>query len=95
MSIARLDEVRAAFREALAAAGSDPEALERVRVAYAGQRSGLLRDLAQSHRLLVTLEENAVAGGAGAGVAEAVAAGGLLFDPAQQQSARTLRSLVP
>jgi len=37
----------------------------------------LLRELAQSHRLLVTLEENAVAGGAGAGVAEALAALGL------------------
>jgi phenylalanyl-tRNA synthetase alpha chain len=45
MSIARLEEVRAAFREALAAVDGDPEALERVRVAYAGQRSGLLRDL--------------------------------------------------
>ena len=33
----------------------------------------LLRQLAQSHTLLVTLEENAVAGGAGAGVAEALA----------------------
>ncbi|MGK2952113.1 MAG: 1-deoxy-D-xylulose-5-phosphate synthase [Thiobacillus sp.] len=33
----------------------------------------LLRELAQHHRLLVTLEENAVAGGAGAGVAEALA----------------------
>jgi 1-deoxy-D-xylulose-5-phosphate synthase len=33
----------------------------------------LLRELAQTHRLLVTLEENAVAGGAGAGVAEALA----------------------
>jgi len=50
MSIARLDEVRAAFREALAAAGRDPEALERVRIAYAGQRSGLLRDLAAALR---------------------------------------------
>ena len=37
----------------------------------------LLRELAQSHRLLVTLEENAVAGGAGAGVAEALAALGI------------------
>ncbi|WP_324780675.1 1-deoxy-D-xylulose-5-phosphate synthase [Thiobacillus sedimenti] len=37
----------------------------------------LLRDLAHGHRLLVTLEENAVAGGAGAGVAEALAALGL------------------
>jgi len=33
----------------------------------------LLRELAHSHCLLVTLEENAVAGGAGAGVAEALA----------------------
>jgi 1-deoxy-D-xylulose-5-phosphate synthase len=32
----------------------------------------LLRELAQNHQLLVTLEENAVAGGAGAGVAEAL-----------------------
>ena len=34
---------------------------------------GMLRELAQSHRLLVTLEENAVAGGAGTGVAEVLA----------------------
>ncbi|MDP2029377.1 MAG: 1-deoxy-D-xylulose-5-phosphate synthase [Thiobacillus sp.] len=33
----------------------------------------LLRELAHTHRLLVTLEENAVAGGAGAGVAETLA----------------------
>ncbi len=33
----------------------------------------LLQELAHGHRLLVTLEENAVAGGAGAGVAEALA----------------------
>jgi 1-deoxy-D-xylulose-5-phosphate synthase len=33
----------------------------------------LLRQLAQSHRLLVTLEENAIAGGAGAACAEALA----------------------
>ncbi|MDO9008765.1 MAG: 1-deoxy-D-xylulose-5-phosphate synthase [Thiobacillus sp.] len=37
----------------------------------------LLRELAQTHRLLVTLEENAVAGGAGAGVAEALSALGI------------------
>jgi 1-deoxy-D-xylulose-5-phosphate synthase len=37
----------------------------------------LLRELAQGHRLLVTLEETAVAGGAGAGVAEAVAGLGI------------------
>jgi 1-deoxy-D-xylulose-5-phosphate synthase len=37
----------------------------------------LLRELAQTHRLIVTLEENAVAGGAGAGVAEALTELGL------------------
>ncbi len=37
----------------------------------------LLRELAADHRLLVTLEENAVAGGAGAGVAEALADAGI------------------
>ncbi len=37
----------------------------------------LLRELAHGHRLLVTLEENAVAGGAGAAVAEALAELGL------------------
>ncbi|MFN3545625.1 MAG: 1-deoxy-D-xylulose-5-phosphate synthase [Thiobacillus sp.] len=38
----------------------------------------LLRDLAYRHRLLVTLEENAVAGGAGDAVAEALAALGVV-----------------
>jgi len=37
----------------------------------------LLRELAHSHRLLVTLEENVVAGGAGAGVLEALAGLGI------------------
>ena len=37
----------------------------------------LLRELADSHRLLVTLEENTVAGGAGAAVAEALSALGI------------------
>ena len=37
----------------------------------------LLCELAQNHRLLVTLEENAVAGGAGAGVAETLVALGI------------------
>ena len=39
----------------------------------------LLRDLAHRHRLLVTLEENAVAGGAGDAVVEALAALGLVM----------------
>ena len=34
---------------------------------------GLLQELARTHRLLVTLEENTIAGGAGAAVAEALA----------------------
>jgi len=37
----------------------------------------LLRELAEQHRLLVTLEENVIAGGAGAGVAEALSALGI------------------
>jgi 1-deoxy-D-xylulose-5-phosphate synthase len=37
----------------------------------------LLKEFAESHRLLVTLEENAIAGGAGAAVAEALAELGL------------------
>ena len=37
----------------------------------------LLREFAASHRLLVTLEENAIAGGAGAAVAETLAALGI------------------
>ncbi|WP_296893609.1 1-deoxy-D-xylulose-5-phosphate synthase [Thiobacillus sp.] len=39
----------------------------------------LLRELAHGHRLLVTLEENAVAGGAGAGVAQALADLGVIM----------------
>ncbi len=37
----------------------------------------LIRDLARRHRFLVTLEENVVAGGAGAGVSEYLAAAGI------------------
>ena len=40
----------------------------------------LLRELAACHRLLVTLEENAIAGGAGAGVAEALAEMGMAVE---------------
>jgi 1-deoxy-D-xylulose-5-phosphate synthase len=38
---------------------------------------GLIVELAKSHEALVTLEDNAVMGGAGAGVAEALAAAGV------------------
>ncbi len=37
----------------------------------------LLRELAENHHLLVTLEENVIAGGAGAGVAEVLTAFGI------------------
>jgi phenylalanyl-tRNA synthetase alpha chain len=50
VSISRLDEVRAAFLRDLEEAGGDPDALERVRIAYAGQRSGILRELAAALR---------------------------------------------
>ena len=39
----------------------------------------LVRELARTHDLLVTVEENAVAGGAGAAVAEALAALGIRY----------------
>ncbi len=52
MSTSRLDEARAAFERDLAAAGDDPEAVERVRVAYAGRRSGLLGELTAALREL-------------------------------------------
>jgi phenylalanyl-tRNA synthetase alpha chain len=45
VSTARLDEVRAAFLADLEQAGGDAEAVERVRVRYAGRRSGLLNEL--------------------------------------------------
>ena len=45
MSTARLDEVRAAFLADLEEAGSDAEAVEKVRIKYAGRRSGLLNEL--------------------------------------------------
>jgi phenylalanyl-tRNA synthetase alpha chain len=46
VSIARLEEVRAAFVADLEEAGHDAEAVEQVRIRYAGQRSGLLKELA-------------------------------------------------
>jgi len=52
MSIARLDEVRDAFLAAIAQAGSDPDAIERVRIEYAGRRSGLLLELTAVLRTL-------------------------------------------
>jgi phenylalanyl-tRNA synthetase alpha chain len=45
VSIARLDEVRVAFEAAIARAGTDPDAVEGIRIEYAGRRSGLLQEL--------------------------------------------------
>ena len=45
MSIARLEEVRASFLADLESAAGDAEAVEAVRIKYAGRRSGLLNEL--------------------------------------------------
>jgi phenylalanyl-tRNA synthetase alpha chain len=45
VSTARLDEVRAAFFADLEEAGSDADAVEAVRIRYAGKKSGLLNEL--------------------------------------------------
>jgi hypothetical protein len=52
MTLAELEAARASFLEALAAAGSDPDAVEAVRVRFAGRRSGLLRDLEERLKAL-------------------------------------------
>jgi len=52
MSVRRLDEVRRSFLADLEAAGGDPDAVERVRVRYAGRRSGLLLELTAALREL-------------------------------------------
>ena len=46
MGTARLEEVRASFLAELGAAGSDAGEVEKVRIKYAGQRSGALNELA-------------------------------------------------
>ena len=52
MGVERLEEVRRAFLAELEAAAGDPEAVERVRIRYAGRRSGLLNELAAALREL-------------------------------------------
>ena len=52
MSTARLDQVRADFLADLEQAGDDAEAVEKVRIKYAGRRSGLLLDLTAALREL-------------------------------------------
>ncbi len=48
--MSRLDEVRSAFLAELDRAAGDPEAVERVRIAYAGRRSGVLGELTAALR---------------------------------------------
>ncbi len=57
MGVQRLDEVRAAFLADLDAAGGDAEAVEQVRVRYAGRRSGLLQELTADLRTLPNEEK--------------------------------------
>jgi len=52
MGLDRLEEVRRAFLAELEAAGRDAEAVEKVRVRYAGRRSGLLLELTAALRTL-------------------------------------------
>jgi phenylalanyl-tRNA synthetase alpha chain len=57
VSTARLDEVRAAFLADLEKAGSDADGVEKVRIQYAGQRSGLLNELTAHLRELPSEEK--------------------------------------
>jgi len=52
VGVERLEEVRREFTAALEAAGTDPEAVERVRVRFAGKRSGQLNELTAALREL-------------------------------------------
>ena len=52
MSTARLAEVREAFQTALREAGTDPERVEKVRIDFAGRRSGVLQELTAALREL-------------------------------------------
>ena len=52
MGIERLEEVRTSFAADLEAAGNDPDAVEKVRVAYAGRKSGVLLELTAALREL-------------------------------------------
>jgi phenylalanyl-tRNA synthetase alpha chain len=55
--VSRLDEVRTAFLNDLELAGNDPEAVEKVRIAYAGRKSGLLQELTAALRDLPAAEK--------------------------------------
>jgi phenylalanyl-tRNA synthetase alpha chain len=57
VSTARLEEVRVAFLADLAQAGGDAEAVEKVRVKYAGRKSGVLNELTAGLRELPNEEK--------------------------------------
>jgi len=52
VGLERLKQVRASFVADLEAAGSDPDAVEKLRVAYAGRKSGVLQELTAALREL-------------------------------------------
>ena len=57
MGLERLGQVRASFAADLEAAGSDPDAVEKLRVAYAGRKSGVLLELTAALRELPNEEK--------------------------------------
>ena len=88
LPIGRGEIVRTGQRVALLAFGSlvapALTAAETLNATVANMRfvkpldEALIRDLARDHDILVTLEENAIAGGAGSGVAEFLSSQGLV-----------------
>ncbi len=59
MSVERLETIRTEFLSEIAAAGANPDAIEELRIKYAGRRSGLLQDLNQTLRTLPKDEKRA------------------------------------
>ncbi len=57
MGLERLEEVRRAFLADLESAGKDPEAVEKLRIRYAGRKSGLLLELTAALRTLPAEEK--------------------------------------
>ncbi len=57
MGLQRIEEVRRTFLAELEAAGKDPDAVEQLRVRYAGRRSGLLLELTAVLRTLPSEEK--------------------------------------
>jgi phenylalanyl-tRNA synthetase alpha chain len=59
MAVLTLERAREEFEAALAAAGTDPDRVEAVRVQFSGRRSGLLRDLEERLKTLPREEKPA------------------------------------